>query len=380
MNIPLIKLLYISNQRLPTEKAYGIQIAKMCESFGELTNAELVFPKRKNKIKQDLFDYYGVKRNFGVKIFSSPDFYWPGRFDRFAFTIKNAISAVILTFLALPFRDGIIFSRDEMPLYLLSFFKKNLIFEAHTFSGSRRFFYKRFQKANLKIITISQHIKSEFINFGYPDYNLLVAHDGVDLSQFDLNISKDEARLKKDLPVDKKIVMYTGHLFSWKGADTLAAVAKERSNLDFVFIGGTDHDINNFRNKYIHVPNLKVMGRKPHREIPLYLKSADVLVLPNSAKDKISSFTSPLKLFEYMASGRPIVASDLPSIKEVLNENNSVLFAPDDPKSLDDSIQKILNNREFAENISAEALKDVQSYTWQERSENIIHFMGHAKR
>lgn len=375
-----MRLIYISNQRLPTEKAYGIQIAKMCEAFGDLASVGLIFPTRKSKIKQDIFEYYGIQQNFNIKELYSPDFYLPGRLDRFAFILKNFISAIVLIVSVLSAKGAIIYSRDELPLFLLSFFKKDMVFEAHGFSNRRAVFYRRFKKANIKIISISQRIKSEFLNIGFEDRNLLVAHDGVDLNKFCFDLSKEEARIKKGLSLDKKIVMYTGHLFSWKGVETLALVGKKRPDMDFIFIGGTDDDIYNFRNRFLSATNLKVIGRKLHAEIPLYLKAADVLVLPNSAKDRISLFTSPLKLFEYMASGRPIVASNLPSIREVLNENNSVLCNPDDPKSLESGIQKVLDNPGLAEEITAEALKDVQNYTWKKRSESIINFISHVKR
>ena len=384
-------LLYISNQRMPTEKAYGIQIAKMCEAFALQYNpnlqiypnapnnrieVELVIPHRKNSIKEDIFEYYGVKRNFRVVRLFSPDFYLPGKLDKLAFLIKNFLSAKMLFFYVLFQKADIIFSRDELPLYFLSFFKNNLIFEAHKFSSRRFRFYRRFKKLDLKIVTISKGLKDEFIKFGFNPKNIIVAHDGVDLNKFNLDITREEARRRTNLPPDKKIIMYTGHLFDWKGVYVLAEAADLLSDSLVVFIGGTDSDITDFKNRFKDKENVLILGQKEHREIPFFLKAADVLVLPNSGKELISrSYTSPLKLFEYMASGRPIVASALPSIKEILNKDNSVLVESDSTTSLAEGIRKVLNDKDLARKISEKAFEDVKDFTWAKRTDKILNFI-----
>src|SRR3989344_3082477 len=121
--------------------------------------------------------------------------------------------------------------------------------------------------------------------------------------------------------------------------------------------------------------NVLILGHKPHQEIPSYLKAADVLALPNSAKDKIYLNTSPVKLFEYMASGCPIVASNLPSIAEVLNYQNSVLVNPDDAGDLARGIEKILNEPNLGQQLSKRALEDVKNYTWEHRAKKILLFI-----
>src|SRR3989344_4893932 len=128
--------------------------------------------------------------------------------------------------------------------------------------------------------------------------------------------------------------------------------------------------------KFFHWLNWVEPKHRPLLEIPVFLKAADVLVLPNSASEKISSYTSTLKLFEYMASGRPIVASELLSIKEILNSENSVLVGSDDPESLVGGISKVIENSSFGEMISQKAKEDVKNYTWQKRAERIVAYLG----
>ena len=150
-------------------------------------------------------------------------------------------------------------------------------------------------------------------------------------------------------------------------------------NLLFVFVGGTDEDIKNFQSSILsfQLKNIVIAGQKPHSEIPLWQKSADVLVRPNTAKEKISKYyTSPMKLFEYMASGRPIVASDLPSTREILNEANSVLVEPDNPKALAEGIKKVLQNGDWGDSLAKRALVDVQDYTWEKRAKKILDYVG----
>ena len=119
---------------------------------------------------------------------------------------------------------------------------------------------------------------------------------------------------------------------------------------------------------------------EPHR-VPLYQSAADVLVLPNTPHGDISSYTSPLKLFEYMAAARPIVASDQPVLMEILRDGeNAVLFRSGDPSSLADGIRKVLADERLAARMTTQARKQVEGYSWLNRARRIDEFMRDVRR
>ncbi len=172
-----------------------------------------------------------------------------------------------------------------------------------------------------------------------------------------INKSKVEIRKDLEISIDKKIVLYAGHLYKYKGVDTVALTAKLLPKYDFIFIGGMKGDIDRFTQEYKDVPN-------------------DLLLIPNSAKDQFSlMYTSPIKLFEYMASGTPIVASSLPSIREILDESMSYFAKPDDPQSLKHSVEEAFGNPVQAEEKAALASETVKKYSYTERAKNLISFM-----
>lgn len=373
------KLIYIANLRLPTEKAHGIQIAKMCEALtGQGIKVKVVAPFRFSRIKTDFFKYYGVNRSFAFKKIFSPDFYLPGKLNWVAFQIKNFISAAILAIYVLVQKPDIIYSRDELPLYLLSFFKKHLVFEIHKFSTRKLLFYRRFKKLNLKIIAVSRGNKEELLRLGFREYNIVIAHDGVDLKNFDLDIDKKEAREKLGLPQDKVFIGYIGQLKTMgmeKGIGILIKAFKMinllNKDLMLVIVGGREEDLREYESS----ENILFLGHKPYNLIPHCLKAFDILAMPFPYNQHYAFYMSPLKLFEYMASRRPIVTTDLPSIREILNEKNSVLVKPENSKNLADGIKFVLENKSLAENLANQAFQDVKSYTWQKRAEMILEFI-----
>lgn len=368
-------IFYVANIRLPTEKAHGLQIVKMCEAFASNVNVELIIPRRFNSIKADPFEYYGIKKSFKITRLPILDLV---KFGRFGFLLESLIFSKVAAIYLFFKKTDIIYGRDEFPLYFLSFFKRNIFWEAH--QGQINFMARRLLKKAAGIIGISNGLRNFYIEKGANPEKISVFPDAVDFNAFNISLTKEECLRKLRLPLDKKIILYSGHLYGWKGADVLL---KASSNFDdsffFVFVGGTVEDIKNYKLKTAdHKPvNILFAGHRPHAEVPLWLKAADVLVLPNSEKEEISRlFTSPLKLFEYMASGTPIIASDLPSIREVASDNQARFFEPDNSDDLSEKIKYAFGNEAEMRTKAESARRLVQKYTWASRAENILSFIS----
>ena len=178
---------------------------------------------------------------------------------------------------------------------------------------------------------------------------------------------------------EKKIVLYSGTLAIEKGVDTLAeATAFLPDDVHVVFLGGVEQQVRSFKEKYGHLKNISILGRVDYTAVPKYVVSADVLVLPDSADFAYSNlYTSPMKLFEYMASKRPIVASNVPSLCEVLEETSAVFFEAGNPKSLAEAIQYALDHTVESEERAKQAYEAVSQFTWEERTKSIVnHILG----
>ena len=370
-----MKIEYITNARMPTEKAHGYQIAKMCEAFADLgATVTLTVPRRINPITESIQKYYGVKTNFEIRFLPFLDFLavsWLP--DRIGFYLNSLEYALRLLWLK-PQLDTVVYTRIAEIAWLFSRRGFKTFFECHSLPPASRLFRYLINHATV-IIAITQGLKDDLIqNYGQKPEQIVVSPDGVDLATFDINIDRQEARQKLDLPQDKIVVVYTGHLYAWKGVDTLAqAAAQLPQDIRIYMIGGTEREIEELKERQNITGNVVLLTPRSRDEIAIWLKAADLLVLPNSGKEKISEkYTSPLKLFEYMASGTPIVASDLPSIREILNESLALLCPPDEPQSLADAINKSFKDKTAAESHAIKAKQAIHAYTWLSRAEKIL--------
>lgn len=358
-----MKLIYATSITLPSYRANRIQIISMARAWTSLLGNEFVLGVGSmDEISAQEMNYIVM----GERV-KSYNLAW----KYLRYIQKNTFTTV--------------YCREEkvllfMMLYNKLFFRIPLTFcyELHHLVYMDVWWHKILLRKIDYIISITNAMKDALIKYGYPKGRILVAPDAVDLALFDSEISKDEARKRLHLPLDKKIVMYTGDIDEpWKGVGTLYEASKgfDEEYL-FVNIGSKPHHVEYFRSLYPDRSNFLLLGHKPHAEIPLYLKSADVVVLPNSGMNEISRVsTSPMKLFEYMASGTPIVASDLPSVREILNERNAILVEPDNLGSLSDGIARVLENPEQSEALAGQARREVEKYTWNKRAAEIARFI-----
>ncbi len=371
-----MKIIYITNTRIPTEKAHGYQICKMCEEFsGQGAEIELWVPSRTNRIKQSVPLFYGLKENFKIREIKSFDFFkYYEYLGKLSFWLQGFWFAFKLMFIDAE-KNAIIYTRDPEIGWIFSLRGYRTIFELHNWPGKNNL-YRFLIKHGDKIVTITKSLKELFLKNNWPENKILVAPDGVDLEKFDINLDKEGARKKINLPLDKKIILYVGHLCSWRGADIMADAAKYLTDYQMIFVGGTGQELKDFQDRYKDRANIKIIPFEKREMIPIYLKAADALILPNKSGSAISErYTSPLKLFEYMASGVPIVASDLPSIREVLNEKNCLFFQANNSESLAEKIKSLFSDEKLTSQISRQAYLDVKQYAWSERAKKIINFI-----
>lgn len=369
-----MNILYLANIRLPTEKAHGLQIMKTCEALADAgARVELIVPVRKNPIGADAFDYYRVARDFRITTVCTPDLV---RFGPLGFLVSALWFSEKARWLDAFRTADAIYSRDTLVLAQYLLLGRPFVFEAHT----RPSFVSRIvaRRAH-KVIAISAGLRDAYARAGIAVGKIVIAQDAVDEHLFDGAPMRADARAILGLSIGRRIALYAGHLYARKGADTLAQAAAALPEILFIFVGGTDADIAWFKARWGNAKNILVVGHVPHERIPIYLRAADLLVLPNSARnDDSARYTSPMKLFEYMASGTPIIASDVPSLREIVDESLVYFFTPDDSQNLAECIEKVLGHPEQANEKAQKTLRLAKTYSWDARAQHILEFLHSA--
>ena len=367
-----MKISYIVSNRIPSERANGYAIMKLCEEWGKLGHAvRLVVPGKKHGSKGDPFSYYGIKPVFSIHRPTASDFLGKHQtFVRLWFAID--MLSYMHSLLGLKFSQGdIVYTREYLLALVLP--KNNLFLEMHTLPNSGFLMRRALQRAR-GVIAISAGVRDALVRLGISAQKILIAHDGVDLEVF-ARAEPDKAVWKKfSIDPSKKIVLYTGHFYEWKGADTLVEAAQYLPrNAHVVLMGAADEELLQYGGR----ENVSVVPYQPFEFVPRFLVSADVLVLPNSGKREISrEHASPLKLFEYMAAGVPIVASDVPSIREILDDSSAFWFTPDNAQSCARTIAYALSHEAEAREKATRARVRVEKYTWHARVANIASFVS----
>ncbi len=373
-----MKILYVANSRFPSERAHMVQIVHMCNALVSTDNEViLLVTNRQTHIDEDPVNFYGQSIKFKIERVSIPDIVGhiklvPKPLRPIAFMLQRILFALKVKIFLQSHAFDYLYGRDEWVLWLLSKIQKTpVIWESHEAKFS--FPVRKLFNNDTKVVVISEGIRDFYRQQGIAGDKMLVAHDGIDETFFATPIDKNAAREKLNLSLENKIAMYIGGFEAWKGIDTFCQAAKLTREIDFVVIGGKPEEVERYKQKY---PKVNFLGPKPYKDLRDNQQAADVLVIPNSSKSSLGAkYTSPLKLFAHMTANRPIVASKVPSIENVLNDNECAFFTPDSPESLASTVSNILNNPDEATKIAQAALAKSTSYTWKNRAENICEFI-----
>jgi glycosyltransferase involved in cell wall biosynthesis len=395
------KLVYIANARLPTEKAHGYQICKMCEAFAqEGVEVILLHPYRRQPAAlrgRTVFQYYGLPEVFGVRTLPNVDLIPLRRlllevvWEPLSFG-SRMVWALYAARVARTYRADVYYTRNAEVAFWCTRLGLATVYEVHTVPKRlRRGLLRQVGRApSLRLVVVlTSFIKERLVRMGFSEEKVIVLPDGVDLRLFEDLPSQAECRSQLGLPPDRPIIGYIGRFRTMemeKGIPDLIEAMAHLPRFDekeplLVCVGGPMDPVPAYLDLAcrIGVPEhrLKFVDRVPNKEVPYWLRACDIAAAPFPSTEHYSFFMSPLKLFEYMAAGVAIVATDLPSLREVLRHGeNAWLVEPGSPQALAQGIERLLQDPQLAAVLASRARSDAGKYTWKSRAERILQRIG----
>jgi glycosyltransferase involved in cell wall biosynthesis len=369
------KLHYVVNARMPSNKAYGIQVAKMCEAFIELgIELELIIPKtRQSNIS--LREFYNLRVNVPTRVCAGPDWYGGGSVG---FAITSIVFMASVCLYLLRHRSSALVYTIDMGSYSyapLALLNIPIAVEMHSPKSLNiltRFFFKRVKH----IITTNPLIKDELASvFNIKDECFIVEPNGVDQSAFAVS-TKDEARKELKLPAQAKIVLYVGRFYDWKEIAMLQKAAHDLASTGvLVYLVGGTHTEFEEATKVSSAP-LRFGGFVAHNDIAVWCSAADLLLILGTRANEFSyRYTAPMKLFEYLASGQPVVAADTLALRSLVSDQEVTFYTPNDSADLVRKIIAVFSDPEKSNRISMNGLQKARRQTWFLRAERIHAFI-----
>ena len=381
-----LKIAFVHRTPMPSEKANAFQTLEIARALhDEGIELEFYCPKAiKNcsnkKAVIEIEKFYGGRIPFKFK-FSKP----LNNENKFA----NIIRSFYLLKKVLKNRNNysLFYTRQPYFLIALIIFKKAVIYEVHQwrFYKSRikekvlKFFIlKAANRDNCKIfICISEELRKRWINFGIKSDKTITAHDAVNLNNFTPVISKEDARASLNLDEKSRIVSYVGSLYENRAILDIIWVAGKLPDVLFRIIGGPTQNKEALKRIVNEkgLKNVEIIGRINRSQIPLNLFSSDVLLFTMNENTITHDICSPMKVFEYLAAARAIVAPNLPSMREILTAEFCFLYEFPNKYSLRDKIIEALSLVSLDSNYEKQKIGRIivqEKFTWKKRTKLIL--------
>lgn len=228
------------------------------------------------------------------------------------------------------------------------------------------------------IVVVSSFLKDKIVNIGIAPDKIIVIPNGVDVTRFNSAISRNKT-IEMEYNLMNNIVLgFVGNFVKWHNFDLLIEtfndIAKER-NLKLMLVGDgpARSEIQDSINKYVIQDKVLITGSIDHMRIPEFIQLMDICIIPHS-----NEFRSPIKMFEYMAMGKPVVAPKVGPIEQVIDDGvNGILFMPNDKYSFRSCLIDLINDRRKRDELGSNAKNDIMShYLWKYNADKVLNIVS----
>lgn len=329
---------------------------------------KLVVLEGNTEIQHSDYEHYGVDDKFEINKIAKD-------------TKIGKIKFILVSLLfALKFKPNIVVTRFPLGAYVFLIFGFKVVLDAHhpVWKGSKykNILYKIFKdKKNLiKITTNSKSLKDMYYEENMqPKCNMVVAHNGSKI--YDKN-KFFEFKQKSEVNIG-----YIGSVYNGRGIDIVLEIAKKIPDISFHIAGGSEKELRELKSMYDITKNVIFYGYINPSKAYMFRNSCDILLAPYhrngvmtyGGKEDSSKYMNPIKVIEYLSSGKSIIASDLKPIREVLNDDIAFLADPDDISQWCDGVLRIVSDKEYAAKLAQNAYDYfLNNYSWKIRADKLL--------
>jgi glycosyltransferase involved in cell wall biosynthesis len=392
-----VDLLYLADIRLPLERANGVQTVSTCHALAARGHRVTLLVRPDTAAEaRDPLAFYGIDPIEGFTIARVP-VGGPAPLRR-----AHYLASAVRRSLASP-RPSVVVTRDLGVASLLARVPRArrppLVYESHGYAPTVSALMPTLHAsaASASAAKLARLERHERRVWGSADgyVTLTAAHAGELADRFGpraaIAVVPDGTRLPADRAfawtgprATRPVIAYAGHLYPWKGVDVLIEALALLPDVDGRIVGGHPREGDLARVTALAESRglggrVHFTGQVPPQAVADAIADADVLVLPNVDTEVSARYTSPLKLFEYLAAGRPIVASRLPALAEILEDGvNALLVTPGNPQAIADAVQRLVTDPALALRLAGRAFADAERYTWARRAERLDVLLAQA--
>ncbi len=364
----------ISTAQVPSTTANSIQVMKVCQALAQLGHAvRLYLPGEGEPDWPALAELYGLSERFEIERVRAGarlrriDFAWAAarraRRQKAALVYTWTIQAAVFALLG---GQPALYEAHDLPTGRLG----PLWLRAYLALPGRK---------RLALITRALQRALERLYGRLSPAQTVIAPNGLDLERYQGLPGPLKARRWLGLP-ENTTALCSGHLYAGRGGELFLGLAGAIRSVNFVWVGGREEDVSAWRARAeaAGLENVTFTGFVANARLPLYQAAADILLMPygraiaGSGGGNSAEIASPMKLFDYLGAGRAILTSDLPVIREVLDESSAVFAPPDDLPAWTEALARLAGDEGLRERLAARAQELARGYTWLERERTCL--------